>query len=735
MAEERISAAVQETVKAAAIVGSNDLAFHRNLDADFSTSLDSCLKRLLGLTTSLLSYAIEGEYDSLRDSDDVNARWGEMIDVVDSLLEQTDASLEELTSKNKKEQEAAAIQQSSKVEKEPLPANLRNAQDLPHPQLKFRQKPDNTDQPWSPILSQKVNAKISLEQSLNRPMASDDDIRRIGHPYAYEIETIEYPDFVFQEQEPIQPQDVDSTSAIWVDTEEKLQQMLEELRKSQEIAVDLEHHDFHSFRGFVCLMQVSNRHQDWIVDTLVLREELSVLNEVFTDPKILKVFHGANSDIVWLQRDFGLYIVNLFDTYHASKVLGLEGHGLAFLLSTYVKFEADKRYQLADWRIRPLPKEMLYYARSDTHYLLYVYDMMRNELLQKSNQSSHNVVASVLQASAEVSLRQYSKEPYDAAGGQGSDGWQFVLNRFYGTRAFGPQQLEVLKALHQWRDQKAREKDESTRFILPNQAIVSIAAAMPKDLNALLTTCKHVSSTMQANLKSILKVIELAIRHADAELVAEPKPKAITANERLVAVPQKVKAPRAAPSSSVVDLESLISTHSVFWGSLVKDMKTKYIQSPLHDLQLALPLPALSSQIYENDTVAKETSLSSTVAPETRIDAPSNHDVFIVKDVAKMQTAKRKLEVIDQESLQPDAEEINAKREARQRAKQAKIEARAASNIEAKEDVVPFDYAAQPSILKDREQKKTKAKKFGEFAGKIVRSKQIQGGKQTTFKR
>lgn len=98
--------------------------------------------------------------------------------------------------------------------------------------------------------------------------------------------------------------------------------MLEHLRSAPEIAVDLEHHDYRTYSGFVCLMQLSTREGDWIVDTLELREELEALNEVFTDSGIVKVFHGAESDIVWLQRDFNLYIVNLFDTYHASKVLG-----------------------------------------------------------------------------------------------------------------------------------------------------------------------------------------------------------------------------------------------------------------------------------------------------------------------------------------------------------------------------------------------------------------------------
>ena len=57
-------------------------------------------------------------------------------------------------------------------------------------------------------------------------------------------------------------------------------------------------------------------------------------------------------DIIWLQRDLGLYVVGLFDTHHASAVLGYQGRSLAFLLKKFADFDADKKYQLADWRIR-----------------------------------------------------------------------------------------------------------------------------------------------------------------------------------------------------------------------------------------------------------------------------------------------------------------------------------------------------------------------------------------------
>jgi len=129
--------------------------------------------------------------------------------------------------------------------------------------------------------------------------------------------------------------------------------MLEELKKATEIAIDLEHHDFRSYAGLLSLMQISTREKDWIVDTLVpWRHKLEVLNEVFADPKILKVLHGAFMDIIWLQRDLGLYVVGLFDTHHASDVLLYSGRSLAFLLKKFVDFDADKKYQLADWRIR-----------------------------------------------------------------------------------------------------------------------------------------------------------------------------------------------------------------------------------------------------------------------------------------------------------------------------------------------------------------------------------------------
>ena len=121
----------------------------------------------------------------------------------------------------------------------------------------------------------------------------------------------------------------------WVDTEAGLAAMSKALAAEAEalrqaggttptIAIDLEHHSLRSFQGLTCLLQLSSDSHDYIVDCLApaVRPSLGgTLGPILSDPGVVKVFHGANSDIMWLQRDFGLYVVNMFDTGQAARFL------------------------------------------------------------------------------------------------------------------------------------------------------------------------------------------------------------------------------------------------------------------------------------------------------------------------------------------------------------------------------------------------------------------------------
>lgn len=52
----------------------------------------------------------------------------------------------------------------------------------------------------------------------------------------------------------------------------------------------MEHNQYRSFQGLTCLMQISTRTEDYIIDTFKLRVQIGpYLREIFKDPKKKKV--------------------------------------------------------------------------------------------------------------------------------------------------------------------------------------------------------------------------------------------------------------------------------------------------------------------------------------------------------------------------------------------------------------------------------------------------------------
>lgn len=174
---------------------------------------------------------------------------------------------------------------------------------------------------------------------------------------------------------------VDPHREVWISTAKELDILVEALRKVRFIALDTEHHSLHSYLGFICLLQISTGEVDYVIDALALHDRLGpALRPVLSDPEVLKVMHGSSNDLMWLQRDFHLYAVNVIDTEKAAQALGLQATSLAALLRHYLGVSLDKRYQKADWRRRPLPRALLDYARSDVTYLLHLAAVMLREL-------------------------------------------------------------------------------------------------------------------------------------------------------------------------------------------------------------------------------------------------------------------------------------------------------------------------------------------------------------------
>lgn len=260
---------------------------------------------------------------------------------------------------------------------------------------------------------------------------------------------------------------LDATPLIVVDTRQGLIDMVNDiLNNTTEFAMDLEHHNKESFLGFTCLIQISTRYIDYIVDPIKLRGDIQMLNKVTCNPAILKILHGSDFDIEWLQKDFGVFVVNMFDTGQAARILNYSSFSLASLLVYKCNVNADKKYQLADWRIRPLPEEMIKYAREDTHYLLYIYDDLVNNLitqsLYKNDLSPLFKLLLVLKRSNEICLKQYQKPSVKSV--------EYYQNLSHNAR-LTKLQLSLFKLVYKFRDYVARKLDLSPHYIMDSKSL------------------------------------------------------------------------------------------------------------------------------------------------------------------------------------------------------------------------------------------------------------------------
>lgn len=493
---------VVETVRAASALAAQDVSFYRSLDQNLLTELEDTGKSLLSLANKLMS-EISPEIQAV----EYGAReiqsgfaWKRITGVLDVCFEKVDMALDAIKHSTSSSGQSSMTQSIISDVNELLPEVKEKPQKL------FRVEVDNSDaSPFKPKLKQKPHALKSLADSLQVVTnGSEESSPHYLHPYEFEIMKQPYPESILEHLAPILPQDWNTSTHVWVDTKDKLHSMLQELANVSEIAVDLEHHDYRSFYGITCLMQISSRESDWLIDTLALRDDLEVLNEIFANPSIVKVFHGASMDIIWLQRDLGLYVVSLFDTYHASKKLGFPKFSLAYLLETFAHFKTSKKYQLADWRIRPLTSTMSQYARADTHFLLHIYDILKNKLIDRG--SLHEV----LHDSRRVACRrfEYLKFRNDWNNWPGFNLELNSLQILMSQHNISSSKKALLDALLAWRDVLARKLDESHRYILPTNTLISLCAlSMPISIGKVKSAIGISSKLLGSHLEELFDIL------------------------------------------------------------------------------------------------------------------------------------------------------------------------------------------------------------------------------------
>lgn len=276
------------------------------------------------------------------------------------------------------------------------------------------------------------------------------------------------------------------------------------ISRESEVAVDLEMDSLHHYQEKVCLIQISTRTENWLIDPLALKD-LSPLAAPFGNPDIVTVMHGADYDIRSMHRDFGIEVNNLFDTMIASRFLGITDFGLAALLRARFGIELNKKYQKADWSKRPLSAEMSEYAVADTSDLLTLYDQLRAELVEKGRLSWLEEECRLV-CQARVSEK---------------EGPLFISCK--GAGKLKGRSLAILEALLQLRNQQARDQDRPAFKIISAETLQDIAEKRIRNLSELTTIKGMTPGQIQRYGDRIVAAVAAGLALPDEELPHFPR--------------------------------------------------------------------------------------------------------------------------------------------------------------------------------------------------------------------
>jgi ribonuclease D len=252
--------------------------------------------------------------------------------------------------------------------------------------------------------------------------------------------------------------------ASWIDRTDALENALSDLGKGP-LAIDTEADSLHHYPEKVCLIQLSFGARDYLVDPLA-KVSLEPLAERLRDGSIVKILHGADYDLRMLHRGFGVTFTGLFDTMIAARIIGETRFGLAALLEQFFDVPMDKKFQRADWSLRPLTPEMARYAAMDTHYLIPLYDKLVARL-------------------EELGRRGWAAEEFErleqirtAPRARAEEGFQ----RVKGAGKLDRRKLAVLRELWMLREAHARRLDRPPFRVLHDERLIELGQRLPDQI-------------------------------------------------------------------------------------------------------------------------------------------------------------------------------------------------------------------------------------------------------------
>jgi len=260
---------------------------------------------------------------------------------------------------------------------------------------------------------------------------------------------------------------VTGTVSEWIDNDAALASLCAAVDGARLVAIDTEFVREKTYYPQLCLIQVATREHAACIDCLAPLDLAPLLGLLFR-PELTWVLHSARQDLEVIWQRASRLPPRLIDTQIAAALIGWPPQlGLEGLLERTVQITLGESFARTDWSRRPLPPPALNYALEDVRHLLPAWDALERRLAELGR----------LDWLHEDCARALAEPPVPDPTAL----WARLKGVYGLSYAAQCAALELVR----WRERAAQRADRPRRWLLEDDRLLALAAALPATPDAI----------------------------------------------------------------------------------------------------------------------------------------------------------------------------------------------------------------------------------------------------------
>ena len=190
------------------------------------------------------------------------------------------------------------------------------------------------------------------------------------------------------------------------------QDLPDEIKFSDKIAIDCEFTGLNIDRDRLCLLQISSGKNDaHIIQLNKDNYDAPNLKNILRDKNLNKLFHFARADLLFIKKYLEVDIQNVDCTKIMSKIARSysDKHGLKDLIKEFIGIDISKQLQTSDFGGELTDKQLKYCAQ-DVIYLHKIYESLKNILVRENRIDLYEKTIKFINTRVQLDLASFKED-------------------------------------------------------------------------------------------------------------------------------------------------------------------------------------------------------------------------------------------------------------------------------------------------------------------------------------